>query len=184
MSLKHISKISRNSLVKDVVEASLNAVDVAKLDFEKLEATVLCLADENTIDSWEKWFNLDKTGWGIEDRRQRLIYTFNSRGFFTPQFLKQQANIFSKGEIDIEEQYENYHFIVQFTNYVGIPDNVDSFKQMIEINKPAHLTFEIRARFRTHRELKKYTHEYMKKYTHNELRELRNMDRKGVDKIG
>lgn len=178
MSLKYISKVSRNSFIKDVVEASLNAVDMAKSDFESLEAVLICTADENTIDAWEKWFGLDKKDWSIEDRRTRLIYTFNSRGFFTPQFMKEQAYFFAKGEIEIEEQFENYHFIIQFTNYVGIPENIESFTETININKPAHLTFEIKARFRTHRELKVFTHEHLKKFTHSELRAMRDINKK------
>lgn len=179
MAINSIGKIARNTIVKDVVEASLTAVDTARIDFDKLESTIMCNASEETIDGWETWFGLKKTGWNLEDRRARLIYTFNSRGFFSPQFLKDQALIFSKGEIEIEEEFEKYHFVINFVGYIGIPDNLTSFLEMVDINKPAHLTFEMVFRHRVHRELKEFQHSTLKKYTHKELREIRTITKGG-----
>ena len=43
----------------------------------------MTLANGTNIDEWEKWFELEKQPtWTLEDRVERLVYTFNSRGFF------------------------------------------------------------------------------------------------------
>ncbi len=172
MSFRDIGKVSRNSYVLDIIQASEKQIDIAKMDFDTLEASIMVLATEDNIGEWEDFFKLGREkSWTLQDRVDRVVYTFNSRGFFTPKFLKDQANIFTNGEIDIQEDFENWHFVIQFTSVIGVPPNLDNFNRMVEINKPAHLTFEIKLRYRTHRELRPFTHLQLRKYTHKELRE-------------
>ena len=131
----------------------------------------MTLADGTNINEWEKWFELSyQPAWTLEDRIDRLIYTFNSRGFFTPNFLKEQAKIFTNGEIDITELFSSYHFIIQFTSMIGTPPNIENFREMININKPAHLTYDILFRYRTWEELKPFKWETLKAYTWEEAR--------------
>ncbi len=171
MSIYDISKVSRNKYMTDVITACEKQVNLSHEDFVSIDNCIMILADDTNIEDWEKWFELtNQRDWSLQDRIDRLIYTFNSRGFFTPQFLKDQAKIFTNGEIDIEEKFREYHFIIQFTSIIGIPPNLDNFKEMIETNKPVHLTFEIKFRYRTWGELKPYTWEQLSKYTWEEVR--------------
>lgn len=172
MSKFTISKAARNKYLVDVIEACEKVANLNHDDFMSIDNAIMVLADDTTIDDWEEWFALDKQPtWTLQDRIDRVVYTFNSRGFFTPEFLKNQAKIFTNGEIDIEEKFADYHFIIKFTSIIGIPPNLDNFKKMVRVNMPDHLTFEIKFRYRTHRELRPYTHAQLSKYTHKELRE-------------
>lgn len=181
MSIYDISKISRNNYLTDIITACENEVGLSHDDFLGIDSCIMTLANETNIGDWEKWFELEKQPtWTLEDRVERLVYTFNSRGFFTPKFLKSQAMIFTNGEIEIFEDYSKYHFTIQFTSVIGIPPNLDNFKQMVNINKPAHLTFDIKFRYRTHKELKVYTHAELSKYTHKEIREKAILQKGGM----
>lgn len=148
---------------------------------EFIEYAVPIIFNETIIPSWEKWLGLPEVvNWTIEDRRERIIYTINSSKSCTEQFLKDQANIFTNGEISIDQQFALYNFIIQFTSIIGVPPNLDNFKQMVNVNKPAHLTFDIKFRYRTHKELKVYTHAELSKYTHKEIREKAILQKGGI----
>lgn len=128
--------------------------------------------NEFTIPVWEKWLVLSQeTTWTLQDRIERIIYTINSNQSCTEQFLKEQANIFTNGEISIEQQFALYNFIIQFTSMIGTPPNIDNFRQMVDINKPAHLTYDIKYRYRTWGELEPFTWEQLEKYTWQQLYE-------------
>lgn len=171
MSVYGISKVSRNKYITDDIKACEQEIKLSHELFLNIKNCIMSQTDENRIEEWEEWFGLsDEKSWSLKDRIDRLIYTFNSRGFFTPKFLKDQAMIFTNGEIDIIEDFPNYHFTIQFTNMIGTPPNIDSFKEMVNVNKPAHLTYDIKYRYRTWGELKPFTWETLKAYTWEEVR--------------
>ena len=120
--------------------------------------------------------NLDyKNGLSLQDRKNRIIYTLLYKNIFTPHVLKEQSKIFTNGEIEVIENYNDYSFIIKFTSVVGIPSNLDNFKNFIYINKPAHLNFSIEFRYNTHGQVKnkELSHKYLKKYTHKQIYDTR-----------
>lgn len=178
MSKYAIGKVARNNYIVDIIEACEEEAKLNHADFMSIDNAIMILADDTTIDDWEKWFALDKQPtWTLQDRIDRLVYTFNSRGFFTPEFLKSQAKVFTNGEIEIEEYFSEYRFVIQFISSIGTVPNLDNFEKMVRTNMPEHLTFEIKLRYRTHKELKPYTHRELSKYTHAELRSRAILDR-------
>jgi hypothetical protein len=64
-------------------------------------------------------------------------------GVTTKKMLKNAAEAFSGGEVEIIENFEDYSFIVKFVGIKGIPKNLTLFKNMIEEIKPAHLNYEL-----------------------------------------
>ena len=170
--IKMIGKAARNNYLV----AFFNALKLENEDLEItidefIEYAIPIMLNELTIPLWEKWLGLSETiGWTIEDRRNRIIYTINSNQSCTEQFLKDQANIFTNGEISVDQQFALYNFIIQFTSMIGTPPNIENFREMVNVNKPAHLTYEIKYRYRTWGELKPYTWEHLKAYTWEEAR--------------
>lgn len=176
-----IGKAARNSYLV----AFFNSL---KKEDEKLEITldefikyaIPIIFNEYSVILWEKWLNLSQEmNWTLQDRIERIIYTINSNQSCTEQFLKDQANIFTNGEIDIEQQFSLYNFIIQFTSMIGIPPNIDNFKQMLEVNKPAHLTYGIKYRYRIWKELEPFTWKQLEKYTWEELYSKPTLDKRG-----
>lgn len=174
MAIIDIAKVARqNSLIVDCIESIEQEVANMDTDFKSISHDIMILADIESIEQWENWFELPPAPDYTEyDRKVRLIYTFNSRGFFSKKFLHDIASTFTNSEITINEDYENYHFEVQFESFIGTPENLDSFAYMVEINKPAHLTWRYIVRFRTHKECANYRHSSLAGYTHKEIRGL------------
>ncbi|WP_462424441.1 putative phage tail protein [Fusobacterium ulcerans] len=169
--IKYISNIARNSLMEDLFNSIEMQVDIGRKNISQYNTyTFIIDSTEETISRWEKFMKLKPMeNYTLQDRIERVIYTIQAKGIFTPSFLKEQAKIFTNGEIDITENFNEYHFIISFTSVIGIPPNMDNFKEMVDLNKPAHLTYEIRIRYRTWGELSPYKWEELEPFTWDEI---------------
>ena len=162
MSKFDISQASRNDLMLDHIQAILQEVERIKNYNGNLEAAMIVLSNENTIKIWEDFFELkQETSWTLQDRINRVLYTFNSRSFFTKSLVDELALIFGEtGKVEIIEDFRNYHFTVKMISELGIPSN-----DMIYLNKPAKLTFDILIRYATWQEVKTINWDQAKTYT-------------------
>nr|DAI62496.1 MAG TPA: tail protein [Caudoviricetes sp.]DAM40735.1 MAG TPA: tail protein [Caudoviricetes sp.] len=171
--IKMIGKAARNGFLVAFFNALQKEDTKLEMTLENfISYAIPIMFNEFIIPVWEKWLGLSQeTTWTLQDRIERIIYTINSNQSCTEQFLKEQANIFTNGEISIEQQFALYNFIIQFTSMIGTPPNIDNFRQMVDINKPAHLTYDIKYRYRTWGELEPFTWEQLEKYTWQQLYE-------------
>ena len=169
--IKYISNIARNSLMEDLFNSIKIQVDTGKDDIGQYNTYAFIVdSTEETISRWEKFMKLKPMeNYTLQDRIERVIYTIQAKGIFTPSFLKEQAKIFTNGEIEVIENFNEYHFIISFTSVIGIPPNMDNFKEMVDLNKPAHLTYEIRIRYRTWGELSPYKWKELEPFTWDEI---------------
>ena len=84
-----------------------------------------------------------------EERRERILAKKRGNGTTTKAMIKNTAEAFSGGEVDIIENFNDYSFIVKFVGVKGIPKNLALFKQMLEEIKPAHLNYELEFTYNT-----------------------------------
>ena len=173
--IKKVSKVARNTLQEDLIRTLDLICEYAKNDIQKYkELLFIAFFNEQQVANYEKFMELDyKNGWSLQDRKDRIIYTLLSKNIFTPQVLKEQAKIFTNGEIEVIENYNDYSFIIKFTSVVGIPQNLDNFKNFIYINKPAHLNFSIEFRYNTHNQVAYLLHSSLKAKNHKEIYDTR-----------
>ena len=173
--IEKVSKIARNTLQEDLIRTLDLICEYAKNDIQKYkELLFIAFFNEQQVANYERFMELDyKNGWSLQDRKDRIIYTLLSKNIFTPQVLKEQAKIFTNGEIEIIEDYGNYSFTIKFTSVVGIPQNSDNFKNFIYINKPAHLNFKIEFRYNTHNQVAYLLHNSLKVKNHKEIYDTR-----------
>nr|DAN39461.1 MAG TPA: tail protein [Bacteriophage sp.] len=173
--IKKVSKVARNSLQEDLIRTLDLICEYAKNDIQKYkELLFIAFFNEQQVANYERFMELDyKSGWSLQDRKDRIIYTLLSKNIFTPHVLKEQAKIFTNGEIEVVEDYGNYSFTIKFTSVVGIPQNLDNFKNFIYINKPAHLNFNIEFRYNTHNQVAYLLHNSLKLKTHKQIYDTR-----------
>lgn len=173
--IKKVSKIARNSLQKDLIRILDLMCEYVKNDIQKYkELLFIAFFNGQQVANYERFMGLDyKSGWSLQDRKDRIIYTLLSKNIFTPHVLKERAKIFTNGEIEVIENYNDYSFIIKFTSVVGIPSNLDNFKNFIYINKPAHLNFSIEFRYNTHNQVAYLLHNSLKLKSHKEIYDTR-----------
>lgn len=105
--------------------------------------------------------NLDTATWGLsvyekelgivsnyeltfEDRRELIKAKLWGIGTSTLDMIKHTAISFSGGEVRIIEHHSEYRFTVQFIGIKGIPRNMQSFINILETIKPAHLAYDFK----------------------------------------
>ena len=92
---------------------------------------------------WEKRYGIETNlSLTYEERREIIEAKRRGRGTTTIQMIKNTAESFSGGEVDVIEHNEHYYFVVKFVGVRGIPKNMPAFIDMIETIKPAHLGYK------------------------------------------
>lgn len=176
--MKHMPKYYKGileiTILQKAIEDELETIDLISKDV--LNQFFIYTATWS-LPVWERIFGLsvgDKTS-NIKERRENIISKLRSYGTTSKEMIARVAKSYTNGEIEVIEDYENYSFTIKFTSVVGIPQNLDNFKNFIYINKPAHLNFTIEFRYNTHGQIrnKKLTHKYLKKYSHKEIHDIR-----------
>ena len=105
-----------------------------------------------------------------EYRRSRIISKMRGAGTTTKELVKNVAESFSNGEVEVIEYPGEYRFEVKFVGTLGIPPNMGDLTDAIDEIKPAHLAYTYVIIYRTHGELKVKTHIQLSAYTHETLK--------------
>ncbi len=174
--MRHMPKYYRGilevTLLQEIIEKELDTVDLISKDV--LNQFFIYTATWS-LPIWERIFGLsvgDKTS-NIEERRENLISKLRSYGTTTKEMIARVAKTFTNGEIEVIEDNPNYSFKIFFTSIVGIPKNIENFKAVIEVIKPAHLNFSIDFRYNTHNQVAYLMHNNLKTKTHKDLYDAR-----------
>ena len=174
--MRHMPKYYRGilevTLLQEIIEKELDTVDLISKDV--LNQFFIYTATWS-LPIWERIFGLsvgDKTS-NIEERRENLISKLRSYGTTTKEMIARVAKTFTNGEIEVVEDNSNYAFKILFTSIVGIPKNIENFKAVIEVIKPAHLNFSIEFRYNTHNQVAYLVHNTLKAKTHKQIYDTR-----------
>ncbi len=100
-------------------------------------------ATEWGLDLWEQMLGLSSyAGKPLEHRRSRIISKLRGYGTVTVSLIKNVAESYVYGTVDVIDHPELYSFTIKFVDPRGIPPNLDDVKTAIEEIKPAHLGVE------------------------------------------
>ena len=142
--LEYLPSFYHNSdVIKSFMESNSIEVDTLKAYIEDLSKNLYVKTATWGLDLFEEELGLvtDKSI-SYEERRERILAKKRGNGTTTKKMLKNTAEAFSGGEVDIIENFEDYSFIIKFIGVKGIPKNLTLFKKMIEEIKPAHLDYD------------------------------------------
>lgn len=126
------------------------------LEHELSDLLDQCFISTSTwgLTRWEQVYGLaTNMALSYEQRREILMAKLRGQGTTTAQMIKETAETFSGGEIEVIEDNPNYHFTVRFIGIKGIPRNMNAFISMLEDIKPAHLSYSFEYRYTTWSEL-------------------------------
>lgn len=92
------------------------------------------------LDRWEEEVGLPIMPDQPEaERRDKIISRLRGYGTATIFVVKQVAEAYDKGAIDIVEDFPAYTITVQFVDTIGVPPNLDDLKAAVRAVVPAHL---------------------------------------------
>ncbi|TCO69493.1 YmfQ family protein [Marinisporobacter balticus] len=139
--LNHLPKYYRTSTVMaNITNAENQELQLFK---DKLNNTLnqffVDLAD-TSLDRWEKDLGIPINNTKPDEYRRSVIKSkLRGQGTITVELMKNVAESYINGAIEVTEDNPNYSFVVRFVDVNGIPPNLDDLKAAIEEIKPAHL---------------------------------------------
>lgn len=93
-----------------------------------------------TLDRWEKEYGIEvNSSKDIDFRKSVIKSKMRGTGTVTIKLIKEVAESYVNGGVDIVEHNDEFYFIVKFIGVKGIPPNLEDLKEEIENIKPAHL---------------------------------------------
>ena len=143
--LEYLPSFYHNSdVIKTFMESNSIEVDTLKAYIEDLIKNLYVKTATWGLDLFEEELGLttDKSI-SYEERRERILAKKRGNGTTTKAMIKNTAEAFSGGEVEVVENFNDYSFVVKFVGVKGIPKNLTLFKNMIEEIKPAHLNYEL-----------------------------------------
>lgn len=95
------------------------------------------------LDLWEQMLDLTSfSGKPLDQRRSRIISKIRGMGTMTVSLIKNVAESYVYGTVEVTENPAAYSFTVKFVDPRGIPPNLDDLRAAIEGIKPAHLAVQ------------------------------------------
>lgn len=145
--MKYLPSYYDNSEVMKSIQNSA-AIEIGKVKYSKADLLNQFYVDTATwglSSIWEKPLGIETDlNKSYEDRREIIKAKLRGSGTVTKAMMKNVAQAFSGGEVDILENFSDYSFIVQFIGIKGIPKNMQGLIDMIETIKPAHLGYSFK----------------------------------------
>lgn len=121
---------------------------------------------------WEKALGLSpEAGKDPEYRRSRCRSKLRGQGTTTAAMLRNVAESFSNGAVEIIEYPAESRFEVKFVGTIGVPPNMDDLTAAIEDIKPAHLAYSYLILYRTWDKVAGMTWDEAGAYTWDQLKE-------------
>lgn len=124
-----------------------------------------------TLERWEKEFGIEvNTNLDSAYRISRIKSKMRGQGTCTITLIKNVADSFTNGDVDVIEDNINYQFTIKFTSILGIPPNMDDLRKAIEDIKPAHLGVTFEFTYNTYSILSNQTYSSLSSFTNDDLR--------------
>lgn len=93
----------------------------------------------------------------LEQRRSVVISKMRGSGKVSASMLKNVAQAYERGSIEVSVQPAEYKVTIHFRHTVGLPPNLEDLKAAMEEIKPAHMTVEYALRYLTIAEVESMT---------------------------
>ena len=123
--------------LQEALDVQVEAIRAAKEDlfnqFDVMTATW-------GLTLWEKAYGIKPDlSKPYDYRRARILSKMRGQGSVTKAMIKNVAESFTYGLVEVTENPAEYSFTIAFVDKHGIPPNLDDLKVAIEEIKPAHL---------------------------------------------
>lgn len=123
------------------------------------------------LERWERSLGLPTdVSQPVEFRRTRVLSKLRGQGTTTVAMIKNVAESFSNGAVDVLEHPGEYRFEIKFVGTIGLPPNMDDLTAAIEEIKPAHLAYDYIIIFRTWAQVRAYTWDELRAHTWDEIK--------------
>lgn len=123
---------------------------------------------------WEKLFDVGTNMLLSYERRRELVSAkLQGQGTVTMEMIRNMAEVFSGSDVEVVEDNANNGFTVRFIGTKGIPQNMQGFIEILEMIKPAHLSYGFEYCYTIWEEINEYVWNDLQEITWNDVRILK-----------
>lgn len=110
-----------------------------------------------SLPTWETEYGIDiQEDDSYEIRRSRVLAKMRSNGLVTKDMIKNLAESFSNGTVEVIEDPANYQFTIRFISTLGVPTKIQDLYNAISEIKPAHLSVNYEFTYKLWSNIKNY----------------------------
>ena len=102
------------------------------------------------LPNWEKMLGVSTDlALDFSTRRNVLKAKLRGLGVTTNEQLQNVCLSYTNGEVEIIENFADYSFIIKFVSILGIPQNIETLRQVLSEIVPCHLGFSFEFKYNT-----------------------------------
>ncbi len=130
-------------------------IDSQGSEFDSLRDNIVSILEQFFIHTatwglarWEEFLGLDSyAGKPDDQRRSRIISKLRGVGTVTVEMIKNVAESYANGTVEVEELPTEYSMVITFVDQHGIPPNYTDLQAAIAEIIPAHLAVSYLLRY-------------------------------------
>ncbi len=125
------------------------------------------------LDIWEGELGIaTDSSESMDQRQDKIISKIRGIGTVNAALVKNVAESYTNGTVEVIENPSLYSFTVKFVSQVGVPPDLDDLKVVIEEIKPAHLVVVYEITYITYGKLKEWGKAYgdLKAMTYEQIK--------------
>lgn len=119
---------------------------------------------------WERRVGIvPDEGKPIDQRRSVIKSKLRGAGVVTKSLIKNVAESYSNGEVDVAEDADNFEITITFVGTFGVPPNMDDLSRVLRSILPAHLRVLFKFKYRVYEDFTTVPYKALIPYSYSEL---------------
>lgn len=143
-----------SSVVKDLFQTQGIELDDWRSTLRQTLDQTFVRTSTWALSDWEEELGLPPApGQPDSERQSRIVSKLRGTGTATIRVVKEVAESYDNGAIEVSEDYPEYKVTIIFVDTTGVPPNIDDLKAAVRDVVPAHLSLEFVYNYLTFDEL-------------------------------
>lgn len=173
--INFINKIFRNDdISKHIAKISQTALENIEIKITDIKSNIFLDTSTWGMNIFEKDLNIEYVEDKTTDERKAIISAkWRGAGKLTLELIQDTVKAYTTNVVSVRF---NGTIIIDFSDKIGVPNDVDSLMKSVEDIKPAHLGVDYIFRYRTWGDLQPFTWKAIDKYSWKNVKEKETLE--------
>lgn len=173
--INFINKIFRNDdISKHIAKISQTALENIEIKITDIKSNIFLDTSTWGMNIFEKELNIEYVEDKTTDERKAIISAkWRGAGKLTLELIQDTVKAYTTNVVSVRF---NGTIIIDFSDKIGVPNDVDSLMKSVEDIKPAHLGVDYIFRYRTWGDLQPFTWKAIDKYSWKNVKEKETLE--------
>lgn len=137
---KNLPQIMSGKVINAITSSIYDELKISYSQIDELLNQILSVGTSTYgIEHYEREYGVKNPQLSLDNRRDFIKARMRGSGTVTKEMIKNTAEAFFGGRIEISENPEESYFTIKFIDTRGIPNDMGKFMESMDNIKPAHL---------------------------------------------